>query len=92
MINNQTQLSFLLVKELQKRKVLEDVICQYEIETVRVCGCCGRLMNEGWMFQGFETFCSDRCLMRVHPEVDLTWLREQACEEDSDSYWTSWEG
>ena len=87
-----SQLSHLLVKELQKRNALEDVILDYEIETLRVCNCCGRLMNEGWIYQGIETYCSDDCLMKSHPNENLCDIKEQACLENSDIYWTQWEG
>lgn len=91
-MNHQTHLSLLLVKELQKRNALEDIILDYEIETLRVCNCCGRLMNEGWIYRGIETYCSEDCLMKTHPNENLFELKEQACMEDSDTYWTQWEG
>lgn len=91
-MNLKSQLSHLLVKELKKRNALEDVILDYEIETLRVCNCCGNLMNEGWIYQGIETYCSDDCLMKSHPNENLCDIKEQACLENSDIYWTQWEG
>ena len=53
---------------------------------------CHKLMNEGWMFAGVETYCSDKCLRAAHPEIDIETYRAIANDEDSDTYWTSWEG
>lgn len=91
-MNDQRILSKLLVEELRKRGALEDIITQYEIETLRECSHCHRLMNQGWIYQGFETYCSDRCLMRAHPEEDLEGLKRAASNSDTDTYWTAWEG
>ena len=66
-MNNQRILSALLVEELRKQGALEDVICEYGIESLRECTYCHRLMNQGWIYRGFETFCSDKCLMNAHP-------------------------
>lgn len=91
-MNNQQDLEPLLVEELRKRNALEEVICEYGIETVRECLCCHRLMNEGWLFAGIETYCSDDCLMKAHPEENLLILKVEALRDDSDTYWTKWEG
>lgn len=91
-MNNQRDLEHLLVEELRKRNALEEVICEYGIETVRECLCCHRLMNEGWLFAGIETYCSDDCLMKAHPEENLLILKAEALRDDSDTYWTKWEG
>lgn len=91
-MKRQEELASLLVEELRKRGALEEVVCDYGIETVRECNGCHRLMDEGWLFRGYETFCSDECLIQAHPEVDLEVLRSEASTNDSDSYWTTWEG
>ena len=91
-MNIQGELALMLVEELRKRGVLQNVICAYEIETLRSCDCCGNLMNEGWMYAGIETYCCDECLLKAHPDEDLEFLRMHACEDDSDTYWTCWEG
>ncbi|MBQ0029779.1 MAG: hypothetical protein KBT32_05015 [Bacteroidales bacterium] len=91
-MNNQRLLERLLVNELRKQNALEDVICEYGVENVRACNNCGKLMNEGWLYAGIETFCSDHCLMQKHHEENLKTLRQQANSNDSDTYWTEWEG
>ena len=48
-------------------------------------------LNEGWLYQGFETYCSDRYLMAEHPDENLANLREHVSDNDSDTYWTAWE-
>lgn len=89
---NQSNLEHLLIEELRYRGALEDIICEYGIETVRVCENCGKLMSEGWIFVGIETYCSDDCLMQAHHEVNLKELKRQAQVDDSETYWTKWEG
>ena len=84
-MNNQIHLSRLLVDALRRQDALEDIICEYGIECVRQCGHCRRLMNEGWMYQGFETYCSDECLLAEHPEDNLSDLQAQA--SDDNSHW-----
>lgn len=91
-MNDQSQLALLLVKELQLRDALEDVICSHEIDTVRVCANCGKLMNEGWIYNGFETFCSDLCLLEQHPNENIEELNRNANEDCSETFWTKWEG
>lgn len=91
-MKNQRLLSALLVEELRKQGALEDVICEYGIESLRECTYCHRLMNQGWIYRGFETFCSDKCLMKAHPEEVLEELRRNASSNHSDTYWTAWEG
>lgn len=91
-MNNQQTLEHRLVEELRKRNAQEEVICEYGIETVRECCCCHRLMDEGWLYAGFETFCSDDCLKRVHPEESLEKLKKDASCNHSNTYWTQWEG
>ena len=91
-MNDQRILSKLFVEELRKRGVLEDVICEYEIESLRECSYCHRLMNQGWMYQGYETYCSDKCLIKAHPEEDIEELKQEAARNDTDTYWTAWEG
>lgn len=89
---NQSELSVLLVEALRRRNALSDIIAQYCIDTLRECEHCHCLMQEGWLYEGAETYCSDSCLMAEHPEEDLTSLSIHACDDDSTSYWTAWEG
>lgn len=91
-MDNQISLAILLVEELRKRQAIEDVICEYGIETVRICNHCNRLMNEGWMYHDFKTYCSDGCMLRDNPDEDIMELYRHACEEDCVAYWTKWEG
>lgn len=90
--DNQRELEHLLVTELLKRNVLTDIICQCGIESVRVCDNCGKLMREGWLYVSFETYCSDACLAAAHPEENLKELQRQAADDESETYWTAWEG
>lgn len=91
-MNKQRTLEKLLVEELRKRESIEDVICEYNIESLRVCNTCHRLMNEGWIYNNCETYCSDKCLMKSHPDENIAKMKERASEDYSETYWTVWEG
>lgn len=91
-MNNQRELEKLLIAELRQQEALSDIITEYEIENVRVCDHCHRLMNQGWLYMGGETYCSDRCMMAEHPEEDLTEIKLHAEDDVSETYWTEWEG
>ena len=90
-LGREGRLSVRLVEALRREGRLEDVICEYAIEGVRVCGCCGRLMDEGWVYDGRETFCSDECLVAEHPDAEPSALRALASSDASDTFWTRWE-
>jgi hypothetical protein len=54
----------------------------------RKCDKCGKLFNEGYCINGGEQYyCSDECLFKAVPN------HHRLCigQDDSDSYWTSWE-
>lgn len=88
----QSALEHLLIAQLRERGALEDIICEYAIDNLRACNGCGRLMREGWVYRGAETYCSDACLAEAHPEECIGRLRREAGEDDADTYWTAWEG
>ena len=64
----------------------EDFIEDNEIETLRVCQHCGKFMNEGYIYNDFETYCSDECFIKEHGHSTF----ENA--SDDELYWTAWEG
>lgn len=45
-MNHPVSMALLLVAELRKRDLLEDVILENGIDCLRVCARCGKLMNE----------------------------------------------
>lgn len=89
--NTEANLALSLVQTLSDKEVLDDVISSNDIESVRVCENCGKIMNEGWVYEGIENYCSDTCLKTSHPEIDIDLLKRQAIEDKSNSYWTTWE-
>lgn len=91
-MSRQRELEHLFVQELRQRGALEDVICEYGIETIRECNHCHRLMREGWLYHDFEAYCSDKGLMAAHPEECIETMRRQASEDDAETCWTAWEG
>jgi len=55
----------------------------------RTCTDCGAGMNEGYVIERREWYCSDECLHKhVSPEEFL----ELYDDGDGDSYYTEWEG
>jgi len=88
----QKRLAILLVEELKKHGALDDVITDYNVESVRVCRHCHKLMNEGWLVEDIETYCSDECFLAACPEMtqeDINALDTD--DENTIAYWTAWE-
>lgn len=100
--NDQAYLRDLLIQDLMKcepsftRKIATtivnempyaDILKRWDIDHVRVCSVCGKLMNAGYCLDaGSKYYCSDECL-----HTDFTheeWKKE--CEENDQSYWTEW--
>lgn len=73
------------------RGYMSDGIMEYGIESVRICEHCQCLMNEGWLVDDMRTFCSDECLERDMPQLDIQELKAHANEEGCSAYWTEWE-
>ena len=92
-MNHPVSMALLLVAELRKRDLLEDVILENGIDSLRVCARCGKLMNEGWACVDSPD-CSDKCLLADHPELDLDELAGRTEQEldASEIFWTTWEG
>ena len=91
-MNNAVTMALLLVKELRQRELLEEVIIANDINSLRVCANCGKLMNEGWSCNS-NTYCSDKCLLADWPSCDLNDIKAMTDEElnASEIYWTTWE-
>lgn len=64
----------------------EEFIVDNEIETLRVCQCCGKFMNEGYIYRDFETFCSEKCFVETYGKSIFN------NADDDELYWTAWEG
>lgn len=90
-MNHPVTMALLLVKELRKLDLLEDVLLENDIDSLRVCSHCGKLMNEGWSCNG-SPYCSDKCLLADNPELDMKELANRTVQEldASDVFWTSW--
>ena len=64
----------------------QDIIDEYEIDTMRVCSHCGKLMNEGYCIEnGAYYYCSDDCLHANMTEEEYLDLYEEG-----DTYYTEW--
>lgn len=64
----------------------EDFIMENEIETLRVCYTCGKFISEGYIYNDFETYCSDKCFIADHGKATFDGAG------DDELYWTAWEG
>lgn len=77
-------------KYLQERYIDVDHMIDELIENVddvRRCSICGRLMQEGYCQDGgWRYYCSDECLH--HDFTDEEWNEE--CDNNDQSYWTQW--
>ena len=67
-------------------EVKEEFIEENEIENLRVCESCGKLITEGYIYNDFETFCSDECF------IDVRGHNRFNDATDDELYWTAWEG
>lgn len=90
--DQEKQLAIRFFEELNTRGLIEGIISENDINSLRICEFCHKPMNEGWVINDTEAFCSDQCLHCSHPEIDLNTLKSHAQEDGSLGYWTQWEG
>ena len=64
----------------------DDFITDNEIENLRVCFNCGKFITEGYLYNNFETYCSEKCFVSKHGKS----IFDNADEDEL--YWTTWEG
>lgn len=77
----------------------ESIIERNELDSIRICEHCGAPMNEGYLVNDFNTYCSEECVKAALLSPEGGWTEEifnehlaHADEEDSVIYWTQWEG
>jgi len=77
----------------------ESIIERNELDSIRICEHCGAPMNEGYLVNDFNTYCSEECAKAALLSPEGGWTEEtfnehlaHADEEDSVIYWTQWEG
>ena len=75
----------------------QDLIDEWELDSIRICEHCGTPMCEGYLVNDFDTYCSEECARAATTEMG--WTKEvfdkhlaNADNEDSCIYWTQWEG
>lgn len=87
----QQRLAIRMAEELVMKGMMESVISDCNIGFMRECGHCHALMDEGWLWNNWNTFCSDECLMAAFPSLTPEDLREIR-EDDSclDTFWNEW--
>ena len=75
----------------------EELIEEWELDTIRICEHCGQPMCEGYMVNDFLTFCSEECARAATtemgwPEGKFDYHISNGDEEDDTIYWKQWEG
>jgi len=72
----------------------ENIIDEWELETIRVCNHCGAPMCEGYLWQHFVTYCSEDCVKKALNMDDKDFDEEiqNAGDDDAELYYTKWEG
>lgn len=60
-----------------------------ELECIRICSDCEKIMNAGYCINdGEEYYCSDECLHKHYTEEEY---KEMYDDGNGDSYYTEWE-
>ncbi len=85
------EMAILLVEELGILGRLEDIITENELDSVRICEHCHHLMDEGWLVDDIQTFCSDKCLQSSIPNTGASECTARSLEAKRWAYWTKWE-
>lgn len=77
----------------------ESIIERNDLDSIRICEHCGAPMNEGYLVNDFNTYCSEECTRAALLSPEGGWTEEvfnehltHADEENSVIYWTQWEG
>ena len=73
-------------EEMKQCEVIEEVVKGDKY--ARCCTCCGKGMNEGFISDNYEYYCTAQCLQNKYTKKE--W-EELANEENSGNYWTEWE-
>lgn len=71
--------------------VKDNIICDYELESIRLCDQCGELMHKGYVVNGCEAFCSRECIEGYHGKRETKEILAACGDDDSETYWTQWE-
>jgi len=69
-------------------ETFQNYIIANGVKYARKCDICGNGMNDGFLSNGTEYYCSNKCLCTKYTKEEWT---EIAADEDSDSYWTEWD-
>lgn len=87
----QKSLAVHLVEHLTMTGNLDWIISDCDVNFLRQCDHCHKLMNEGWMCGDTYHYCSDECLLAENSGITQEDLDNLVVDDDSDIYWTEWE-
>ena len=71
--------------------IKDNIICDHELESIRLCDQCGKLMHKGYVVDGCEVFCCRECIEECHGKEKTERILAICGDEDSETYWTQWE-
>lgn len=72
---------FILSTDVEEK---DEFITDNDIESIRVCSTCGKLITEGYIYNDYETYCSDKCFIENHGKS----VFDNADEDEL--FWTDW--
>ncbi len=75
-----------MIEQIFKHSI-SDIFDIYWPDTVRICRCCGKIMQEGYVWYGVY-YCSEECLKWGVPEKEIK--EEREIEDNEDCYYTEW--
>lgn len=70
---------------------LDWIICECEVNFLRTCEHCHKLINEGWMCSDTYNYCSEECILAENPRVTREELDSLLADDNSSIYWMEWE-
>lgn len=72
----------------------EDYLLENNIEELRVCENCGKLIENGYVIFGCEQYCLNKCLQEMVEkgclDNSIFEIIEKAQDDNVVSYWTAW--
>lgn len=71
--------------------IKDNIICDHELESIRLCDQCGKLMHKGYVVDGCEVFCCRECIEECHGKEKTEGILAACGDEDGETYWTQWE-
>jgi len=71
----------------------QSIIDRFDLDSIRICEHCGRLMHEGYLKDEYYTYCSEECVKEACNLSDEEFFEmvSHAEEDNAPLFWTEWE-